>query len=333
MARTRRYQACVYLLFLLFIPVLQAQQGGVGNIVGELHLSRGDFAGRVFVELQFRGATIFSTYSDDEGKFGFYGLASNPYHVVVRDERFYPVDEMVMLDTAISTMSVVQVNLAPKPSDTPVSEATRQAGSNPYMIDPAEYRRHFPKNAVKEFDKGVEADKNLKSDEAIAHYEKAIALAPDFYPAHNNLGTAYLGKSDFKSAQSQFEAAIKLNQSDAEAHLNLANVLVMTKNYEEALKQAEIGLKRNPSSAYGQFLLGSIYERTQRLAEAEEALREALRLDPRMARVHLELVNLYLTTQKKSEARAELKAFLRDAPDDPLAAKARQTLEKLASKN
>jgi len=70
----------------------------------------------------------------------------------------------------------------------------------------------------------VEADRNQKRDEAIRHYEKSIFLAPDFYPAHNNLGSAYLSRADFKSAQAHFEEAIKLNQSDAEAHLNLANV-------------------------------------------------------------------------------------------------------------
>src|SRR5207237_6927419 len=99
---------------LLFpVPWLNAQQGGVGNVVGELHLTRGDFGGRIFVELQLRSAPIASGYSDNEGKFGFYGLASNTYHVVIHDERFFPVDQAVVLDTSISFMSVAQVTLTP----------------------------------------------------------------------------------------------------------------------------------------------------------------------------------------------------------------------------
>src|SRR5437899_3838975 len=90
-------------------PALQAQQGGVGSIVGELHMSRGDFPGRIFVEVQFRGATIASAYSDDQGKFGFPGLGSNPYHVVIHDEHFYPVDQLVVLDTSISALSIAQI--------------------------------------------------------------------------------------------------------------------------------------------------------------------------------------------------------------------------------
>src|ERR1700704_2187679 len=320
--------ACLF-SFLLAPATLRAQQSGVGNIIGELHVSRGDLAGRVFIELQLRGATLASGYSDDEGKFGFYGLGSNPYHLVIHDEHFYPVDQLVVLDTSISSMSMAQVNLTLREPVKSEPQSNQGPGSNPYLIDPSEYRRHFPKNAIKEFDKGVNADKNQKRDEAIAHYQKSISLAPDFYPAHNNLGSAYLSRSDFKSAQAQFEEAIKLNQSDAEAHLNLANVLLVAKNYGDALKNLEEGLRRNPNSAFGQFVLGSINERMRRLPEAEHALREALKLDPGMSRVRLELVNVYLVQQKKSEAGAELKAFLKDSPKDPLASKAKTILEKL----
>jgi Flp pilus assembly protein TadD len=321
-----------YLLSLFLAPpTLRAQQSGVGNIIGELHVSRGDFPGRIFVELQLRGAAVGSVYSDDEGKFGFYGLGSNPYHVVIHDEHFYPVDQLVVLDTSISSMSMAQINLTPREPVQSELLPNRKPGSNPYLIDPSEYRRHFPRNAIKEFDKGVEADKNQRRDEAIGHYQKSISLAPDFYPAHNNLGSAYVSKSDFKSARAQFEEAIKLNQSDAEAHLNLANVLLVARNYEDALKNVEEGLRRNPNSAFGQFLLGSINERMRKLPEAEHALREALKLDPEMSRVRLELVNVYLLQQKKSEASAELKAFLKDSPKDPLAPRAKEVLEKLES--
>ena len=331
MSRTRHNLILTCLVWLLVSDALRAQQVGVGSIVGELHLSRGDFPGRIFIELQLHRATIANMYSDDQGKFGFVGLGSNPYQVVIHDERFYPVDQLAVLDTSISTLSIVQITLTPREPVKNELLPNREQGSSPYLIDPSEYRRHFPKNAIKEFDKGVEADKNQKRDEAIRHYEKSIFLAPDFYPAHNNLGSAYLSRADFKSAQAHFEEAIKLNQSDAEAHLNLANVLLMTKNYDDALKEVEEGLRRKPNSAFGQYILGSIYERMRKLPEAEHALREALKLDPAMSRVRLELVNVYLLQQRKSEASVELKAFLKDSPTDPLAPKAKEILEKLAA--
>ncbi len=312
---------------LLLIPSsLSAQQ--FGSIVGELHVTRSDFPGRVLIELQLHGAPIASQYTDEQGKFAFTSLANNLYHIVIRDERFYPIDQQAMLDVSITAVTMVQINLTPR-QQSQKDNLQSQKGTNPYLVDTEEYRRHFPKKAVKEFDKGLESDRNGKRDDAIRHYENALSIAPDFYPAHNNLGSDYLAKSDFNSAQAQFEQAIELNQSDAEAHFNLANLLLLTKNYDDALKRVQEGIRRAPNLPLGQFLLGSICQRMGRFSEAEHALRAALQLDPGMSRVRLELVNLYLAQQKKSEAATELKAFLKDSPDDPLVPKVKQVLNKL----
>lgn len=319
-------------LGLLLFPSSFAFAQQFGNIVGEVHASRSDFPGRVLIELQLHGSPITSQYTDEQGKFAFYTLADNAYHLVIRDERFYPVDERVMLDLSVTSTKFVQLTLTPRQAtQKQVPGPDRGKGSNPYIVDTEEYRRHFAKKAVKEFDKGVEADANGKRDDAIRHYEKALNIAPDFYPAHNNLGSDYLSKSDFDSAKAQFEQAKKLNQSDPEAHLNLGNLYLMMERYSDALANVQEGIRRDPNSALANFLLGSIYERMQRLPEAEHALRAALSINPTMSRVHLELVNLYLEQKAKPKAITELKAFLDGAPNDPLAPKAKQVLRKLQS--
>jgi len=323
--------ACLVSL-LLPPPALRAQQSGVGSIIGELHVSRGDFPGRIFVELQLRGATLASVYSDDEGKLGFYGLGSNPYHVVIHDERFYPVDQLVVLDTSISAMSMAQISLTTREPVKREPLPNREPGSNPYLIDQAEYRRHFPKNAIKEFDKAVEADKNQKRDEAIRHYEKSILLTPDFYPAHNNLGSDYLSKADFVGAERQFKEVLRVNQNDSQAYFNLGNVLTLTNRFAEAENVLQQGLQKQPDSAFGHFLLGSLYSRTGRGHEAERNLQDALQLDPTMPQVYLQLVNLYLQQQRSKDASAELRTFLRLFPNDGLATRAKGVLERLEGK-
>ena len=321
------------LVFLLIsASALRAQQGGVGSVVGELHLSRGDFAGRIFIELQLRGATLASAYSDEEGKFGFYGLGSNPYHLVIRDERFYPVDQLVILDTSISIMSIAQVSLTPREPVKKEPLPNREPGSNPNLVDPAEYRRNFPKNAVKEFDKGVEADRRQNRDDAIRHYEKSISLAPDFYPAHNNLGSDYLSKADYAGAEQQFKEVLRVNQNDSQAYFNLGDVYTLTKRFAEAEKVLQQGLQKQPDSALGHFLLGSLYSRTGRGGEAERNLNDAVQLDPTMSRVYLQMVNLYLQQRRSNDAAAELRTFLRLFPNDEFAPKAKGVLERLEGK-
>src|SRR5207244_11923783 len=100
---------------------------------------------------------------------------------------------------------------------------TRAQGGNPYLVDPADYNKRFPKKAIKEYEKGLDADHQDKREEAIAHYEAALKIAPDFYPAHNNRGSDYLSKSDFAAARKEFEEAIGLNQCDAAVSCELSD--------------------------------------------------------------------------------------------------------------
>jgi tetratricopeptide (TPR) repeat protein len=202
-------------------------------------------------------------------------------------------------------------------------------GSNPYLIDPAEYYRHFPKKTVKEFEKGVDADHRGKTDDAIEHYEKALTYSPDFYPAHNNLGSAYLGRQHFEKAQTHFEAALNANQNDPQAHFNLANVLLLTQRYPAAEREIEEGLQRRPDSAFGHFLQGSVYSRTGRPELAEKSLQSALQLDPKMSEVYLQLVNLYLQQKRTSDAIIELEVYLKAFPNTPFSSKARELLKRL----
>ena len=326
--RSRKLLLGIFLVFALNLSLWGQAQ--VGSVIGRIQLTRGDFPNRpILVELQLHGATVESAYADNQGRFGFYSLGSNPYHIIINDEGYQPVDEPANLNLIISAQVMVQVHLMPKIEEKKETLPNRTKGSNPYLVDPKEYNRHFSRAVLKEFKKGVEADHQGKQDDAIEHYEKALASAPDYYPAHNNLGCDYLSKADFKSARAQFEEAIRLNQNDGQAFLNLGNVLTLIGHYPEAEHALQEGLKRSPDSAFGQFLFGSLYSRTGRTTEAEHSLHEALQLDPRMSQIHLQLVNLYVQEKRIPDAIGELQSYLKAFPDDSFAPKARKLLQKL----
>jgi tetratricopeptide (TPR) repeat protein len=209
----------------------------------------------------------------------------------------------------------------------------RASGASPYLVDSADYNQRFPKKALKEYRRGVNAERQGKHDEAIADYLSALKISPDYYPAHNNLGSLYLGKSDFKSAEEQFQEVIRLDQNDADAYFNLGNVLMLTGRYSECEKALSSGLQRQPNSAFGSFLQGSLYGRTGRLSEAEKSLRTSLRLDVTMWQAHLQLVNLYLQQNQRQNAISELQAFLKAFPSAPAVPKASELLYKLQNEN
>jgi tetratricopeptide (TPR) repeat protein len=302
----------------------------LGKIIGTIRVSKGDFpAHPLLVSLDVRGAAMDSVYTDDQGRFGFYSLLANEYRVIVNDDAYEPVSQDVRVDPSTAPMNFVQVTLVPRSATKKESLPARLPGSNPYLVDPAEYYQRFPKKTVKEFEEGVKADHRGKTDEAIQHYEKALSYSPGFYPAHNNLGSAYLSQQNFDRAQGEFEAALKANQNDAQAYFNLANVLLLTQHYDEAEREVEEGLQRRPDSAFGNFLQGSLYERTGRPELAEKSLLNALQLDPTMSQGHLQLVNLYLQQKRTPDAIKELESYLKAFPDTPFSPKARELLKRL----
>lgn len=307
-------------LVLVAAPLACCQQSG--SIVGVIRVVRGDFPEQVLVNLQVHGATIQSSYTDGEGRFGFNALYANVYHVVINDDHYQPADEKVELKPDIQPIYILQITLSPRHADS-------VAKSEPGAVSVQDLSKEFPKNAVKEFQRGVKAESEGKADDAIGYYRKAIKEAPNFAMAHNNLGSLYTAKSEFVQAQKELEESIRLSPADSKPYFNMGNLMLLAGKPEEVDRYLQEGFRRQPDSAFGFFVKGTALERTGKLSEAETALQRALELDPKMPRPHLQLVNLYLREQKSSQAMAELRNFLQVAPTDPLAPKARELLQKL----
>ncbi|HYH00384.1 MAG TPA: tetratricopeptide repeat protein [Terriglobales bacterium] len=325
------------LLLVVLCPAVAVHSQGpqYGSIVGQVRVSPGSLPSRaVLIELHTRGATIASGYTDNEGRFSFNGLMGNPYHVIINDPDYAPVDELVALDPSSAAVRMLNITLSPRVKEAkPAARDESIPGSNPNVTNPSALKRVVPESALREFKKGVQAEKRKKLEEAMRHYSKAVELAPEFYEARNNLGSMALARSDFAVAREQFQAAMRINPSEASSYFNMANLMLLSKQPLEAQRLASEGLRLQPGSAFGHFVLGSALGNSGNYAEAERELRRALELDTSMTKAHLALVNVYLQQQRKDLAAAELKMFLKSAPQDPLAPKAQEVLKRLEAEN
>lgn len=348
MARSRLFLTALLLILTFCAAKASAQQGSECTLVGEVHVGRSDFPNkRLMVTLETRGATTASTYTDSEGRFTFTHLEGNLYHVVINDEDYLPYRESIALTPVTNPIGMLRVDLVPR-NDPRASTAGPTSlganahmmdsssqrktggkalgGTNPNLVSPEDYSRRYSPKAVKEFEAGKKSDGKGRPDDAIAHYSKALAIDPAFYPAHINLGADYLNRSDFKAAEAEFQAAVQQNPSDAAAFFNLGNVQMITKRYAEATVSIQQGLQREPNSALGLFLRGTVLQKTSHGVEAENNLLRALEIDPSLAMAHLALVNTYLQQKRKPDAIAQLQQFLTVAPDSAFAPKAREVL-------
>jgi protein O-GlcNAc transferase len=82
---------------------------------------------------------------------------------------------------------------------------------------------------------GLTLRKLDKTDEAIACYQKAIAMQPEFALAHNSLGSALLARNELDAAMASFHKALKIEPDYAKVHSNL----LMTMNYLSAMTQQQ----------------------------------------------------------------------------------------------
>ena len=105
-----------------------------------------------------------------------------------------------------------------------------------------------------QFGEGPDAHNNLGNllamnkewRDAIAHYRRAIELAPDFSSAHLNLANALVQTGDGEAAFTEYQTALALNPRSVAAHANFALLLLQNGQPRESYDQAQEALRLDP---------------------------------------------------------------------------------------
>src|SRR5262249_43538366 len=87
--------------------------------------------------------------------------------------------------------------------------------------------------AVTENNLGAALFDEKRADEAVAHYERAIAIRADYAPAHNNLGVALAARGRTSDAITAYRTAASLQPDYPDPAYNAGNALLREMKYEE----------------------------------------------------------------------------------------------------
>jgi len=170
--------------------------------------------------------------------------------------------------------------------------------------------------AVTESNLAVALQAEGRIDEATAHYERALALRPDYAPAYNNLGTALRAEGRLEEAAAAYRRAIALRGEYPEAHYNLANVLTDEGKAAEAAEHFRIALRSLSGSADVHNNLGIALAAEGKRDEAIDEFRAAVAGDPGSPKSHRNLADALAAAGRAGEAFIEFRRAVQLAPAD-----------------
>ncbi len=153
-------------------------------------------------------------------------------------------------------------------------------------------------------------------DDAIAHYQRAIALQPDYAPAYNNLGTALRAKGKPLDAVAEYQRALGVRAAYPEAHYNLANALTDAGRPKDAADHFRIALQAMPGSADVHNNLGIALADEGKRDDAITEFRAAVAADPASPKSHRNLADALAGAGRTDEALIEFRRAAQLAPGD-----------------
>lgn len=345
----RRYSVCFLLTVLLsLVPIAVVRaQGGVGSTrglpsaSGGIHTIQGQVffpsgkrpEGRLKVNLDSNVSGGTSSSTDANGNFIFNSLNAGTYTVSVdAGPEYEPARETVTIygsggfegkvsPQSISVPLVLRVKGAPDPLAA------------------------FSKTAREAYAKAMDAVRAGETKKAIEQLNKAVAAAPDFVWALDELGSQYLKENQVDKAIEVLQKAVSLAPKEFSPHLHLGFALMNKLDYFAAEKELRLALQINPDAPTAHMYLGialvksSKDEKTKqfdaaRYAEAQAELEAAVSSGKaEVAMAHRYLGGIYWGNKEYKRAADEFEAYLKLLPKPPAdAEKLREIIKDLRSK-
>src|SRR5262249_7771011 len=132
--------------------------------------------------------------------------------------------------------------------------------------------------------------------EAVASYDRALAIAPDSIDNWCNRGAALHELRRYDEALASYDAALALKPDFAEVHFNRGNALALLGRHAEALAAYDRALAIDPAYLDALNARGAALLKLKRHADAVACFERMLALDPRHPRALAELTHCHLAT-------------------------------------
>ena len=160
------------------------------------------------------------------------------------------------------------------------------------------------------------ADLHNSLGTTLAEKGHSLASTTDDTVLHNSLGMALAEKGRLDEAIPHFEKAVALDPANGDAHANLGRAYAAGQRFDQAIPHYEKALERNPGSAELHSQLGYALANRSRVAEAIPHLERALQISPDLVEARYYLGEALMINGQRAQALAHWRQALRQAPDN-----------------
>ena len=298
------------ILYALAVSVLMSAQNQFVGIQGTLMTPAGRGAcARCSIQLEdATGKNMRSTLSDPLGNFYFNDLQVGIYTLRVQATEFNDTTQVVTVNTETTRVFI----------ELETRDVNRNDAGAGHVIDRSMFLDSYPKLAVELFEKASTRSRNQEGIEALRLFEEAIAIAPNFYAAHTELGITYESLGMLGEAQKEFQVAGRINLSSPDPMIHLGGVHILRNEWGPATEVSVEAIRRDPQEPRGYFHLGIALYCISAQDLAESALQTTLNLNPKMDEARLVLADIFVQSRKWNDALQQLDRYLQSSSSGEL---------------
>src|SRR5262249_39774054 len=288
-------------------------QGGNFIVTGSVSLPDGNPAARITVKISGQTGLNMETTTDNSGRYQFQVPGGRYRLSAMNPQNPEQNVDNIEADTSRTAGNRLIVNLYLR-----TTPARTTSSSGPGVVSATEALQQIPREAHKAFDDGLKLRGRNQIEKALASFDRAIELYPDYVQALSERGELRITKNQTGQALDDFERALKVNKDHGPALRGAGYCKLEQQQFADAIGYLERATSIEPGIANSHLFLGIANLALDRREPASRALLEALKIDARRAvTAHIYLADLYTRENKFKDAADELRAYLAARPDAP----------------
>lgn len=288
-------------------PVSGQDWKGTGRLEGRVTDAEGKPVENATVKLDYParggGPTV---KTDKKGKWAYLGLVAGPWHIDVTADGYTARKISVALPSESARVPSIEVKLE------------KAAPKGP------------PPEVLQALSKAEDAYKAERFEEAIAEYERLLALRPDLATTiHQQIGFANIRLRRYEPALTHLQKVLDADPTNAQIRGFMAQAAIeggMLERGLQLLAGIDEAAIRTPDIFFN---IGVNFLNANHPDQAIAYFTKAVTVDPAYADGYFRRALAYIQTNRIAEARADLQKLLELTPEGAQADAARKTLEQL----